>query len=87
MDCSLPGSSVHWDSPVKNTGVGCHVLLQGVFPTQGMNPGLDVIEMAYFFKPHEQISAGFKHLFYSFLTSLSLPGIEKSGALLWIKEL
>ena len=29
MDCSPPGSSVHGDSPGKNTGVGCHVLLQG----------------------------------------------------------
>ena len=40
MDCSLPGSSVHGDSPGKNTGVGCHALLQGIFPTQGSNPGL-----------------------------------------------
>jgi len=28
MDCSLPGSSVHGDSPGKNTGVGCHALLK-----------------------------------------------------------
>ena len=34
MDCSPPGSSVHWDSEDKNTGVGCHSLLQGIFPTQ-----------------------------------------------------
>ena len=27
-----------WDSPGKNTGVGCHFLLQGIFPTQGSNP-------------------------------------------------
>ena len=40
MDCSLPGSSVHGDSPGKNTGVGCHALLQGIFPTQGLNLGL-----------------------------------------------
>ena len=40
MDCSLPGSSVHGDSPGKNTGVGCHALLQGIFPTKGSNPGL-----------------------------------------------
>ena len=29
-----------WDFPGKNTGVGCHFLLQGIFPTQGSNPGL-----------------------------------------------
>ena len=28
MDYSLPGSSVHGDSPDKNTGVGCHALLK-----------------------------------------------------------
>ena len=39
MDCSPPGSSVHGDSPGKNTGVGCHGLLQGIFPTQESNWG------------------------------------------------
>ena len=34
------GSSVHGNSPGKNTGVGCHALLQEIFPTQGLNPGL-----------------------------------------------
>ena len=34
MDCSPPGSSVHGNSPGKNTGVGCHALPQGTFPTQ-----------------------------------------------------
>ena len=29
-----------WDSPGKNTGVGCHALLQGIVLTQGLNPGL-----------------------------------------------
>ena len=29
-----------WDSPGKNTGVGCHFLLQGIFLTQGLDPGL-----------------------------------------------
>ena len=29
-----------WESPGKNTAVGCHALLQGVFLTQGWNPGL-----------------------------------------------
>ena len=40
MDCSPPGSSVQGDSPGNNTGVGCHALLQGIFPTVGSNPGL-----------------------------------------------
>ena len=40
MDCSPPGSSVHGDPPGKNTGVGCHACLQGIFPIQGWNPGL-----------------------------------------------
>ena len=35
---SLLGSSVHGDSPGKNTGVGCHALLWGIFLTQGLNP-------------------------------------------------
>ena len=29
-----------WDFPGKNIGVGCHFLLQEIFPTQGLNPGL-----------------------------------------------
>ena len=40
MDYSPPGSSVHGDSPGKNTGVGCHALLKGNFSTQGSNLGL-----------------------------------------------
>ena len=38
MDCSTPGFSLHGDSPGKKTGVGCHALLQGIFPMQGSNP-------------------------------------------------
>ena len=43
MDCSLPGFSVQGEMnscPGKNTGVGCHALFQGIFPTQISNPGL-----------------------------------------------
>ena len=39
-DCRLVGSSCPWNSLGKNTGVGCHFLFQGIFPTQGSNPGL-----------------------------------------------
>ena len=40
MDCSSSGSPVHGTSLGKNAGVGCHSLLQGIFWTQGSNPGL-----------------------------------------------
>ena len=40
MDCNRPGSSVPGDFPGKNPGVGLHILLWGIFPTQGSNPGL-----------------------------------------------
>ena len=40
MDCGPPGSSVHGDSPGKNTGVGSHSPLQGIFLTQAWNPHL-----------------------------------------------
>ena len=36
MDCSLPGSSIHGITQARS----CHFLLQGIFPTQGLNPGL-----------------------------------------------
>ena len=40
INYSLLGSFIHEDSPGKNSGVGCHALLQGIFPIQGSNPGL-----------------------------------------------
>ena len=40
IDYSPPGSTVHGDSPGKNTELSCHALLQGIFPTQGSKPGL-----------------------------------------------
>ena len=35
-----PGRYSPWDFPGKNTGVGCHYILQGIFLVQGSNPGL-----------------------------------------------
>ena len=39
MDCSSPGSFVHGILQERILGWGCHSLLQGIFPTQGSNPG------------------------------------------------
>ena len=40
MNCSLPGSSVPGNFPGKNTRLGCHALLQGIFQNHESNPGL-----------------------------------------------
>ena len=40
MDCSLPGSSLHGILQEKLLELGSHSLIQGIFPTQGSNPGL-----------------------------------------------
>ena len=53
MDSSLPGSSVHGDSPGKNTGVGCHAFLQGIFPTQGSNSGLPHCRWSLYHRSHQ----------------------------------
>ena len=43
MHHSPPGSPVLGDSPGKNTGVGCHAILQGIFPTLGIrSPALQL---------------------------------------------
>ena len=50
MNCSPPGSlelSSPWNYPGKNTRVGNHSLLQGVFPTKGSNPGLLCRQILY----------------------------------------
>ena len=41
LDCSIrPRLVPPWDFQGKSTGVGCHFLLQGIFPAQGLNAGL-----------------------------------------------
>ena len=66
MDCSLPGSSVHGDSPSKNTGVGCHALLQGIFPTQGLNPGLPHCRWILYHLSHQGSASILKWVAYPF---------------------
>ena len=53
MDYSLPASSVHWDSPRKNTGVGCRALFQEIFPSQGSNAGLPHCRWILYYLSHQ----------------------------------
>ena len=54
MVCSPPGSSVHGDSPGKNTGVGCHSVLQGIFLTQEWNLGLLLCSWILYWLSHQE---------------------------------
>ena len=63
-----------WDFPGKSTGVDCHFLLQGTFPTQALNPGLPHCRQTLL--PSEppgksQCRVKFSHL----LTSPEAPGL------------
>ena len=56
MSCSPPSFSVHRDFPDKNIGMGCHTLLQGIFPTQGSNPGLPHCRQILYVWPPAKLS-------------------------------
>ena len=42
-----------WDFQGKSTRVGCHFLLQGIFPTQGLNPGLSHCRQTLYHLSHQ----------------------------------
>ena len=75
MNCSPPGFSVLGDSPGKNTGVGCHALLQGTFPTQGLNPGLPNCRRILYRLRHQGICM---HISHPSWTPLSHPSGHSS---------
>ena len=75
MDCSLPGSSVHGlDSTSSNTGVGCHALLQRIFPTQELNPGLPHFRWILYCLSHQRSQNILEWVTYSFSRGSSWPG-------------
>ena len=65
-----------WNSPVQNTGVGSLSLLQGIFPTQGLNPGLPHCRQILYQLSHKGSSRILEWVAYPFssrsLGSLSL---------------
>ena len=73
MDCSTSGSSVHGDSPGKSTGVGCHALLQEIFPTQGSNPGLLHCRLILYCLSHQGSPRILEWVAYSFSRGSSQP--------------
>ena len=56
MDCSPARLLCPWDFPGKNTGVGRHSLLQGIFQTPGSNPGLLHCRWIFHYLSHLKLS-------------------------------
>ena len=85
VDCNLPGSSVHGESPGKNTGVNCHALLQGIFPTQGSNPGFPHCRQILYQLSHQESRQRYwqnKRLYWGGAIGQTAGGLENSGELL-----
>ena len=79
------GSSIHADSAGKNPGVGCHGPLQGVFLTQGQNPGLPHCRWILY---HLSLQGSpIKWIAYPFSRWSSRPGIEPGSPELQVDSL
>ena len=55
-----------WDFPGKNTRVGCHAFLQGIFPTQGSKPGLLHCRWIFYHLSHQGCTRILEWLDYPF---------------------
>ena len=73
VDCSPTCSSVHRDSLGKNTGVGCHALLQEIFPTQGLNLGLPHCRQILYCLSHQVSPSILGWVAYPFSNGSSQP--------------
>ena len=74
MNYTAHQAPVHGDSPGKNTGVGCYALLQGIFPTQGLNPGLPHCRRILYQLSHQGSPRILEWVAYPL--SIPNPGIE-----------
>ena len=70
-----------WNSPGQNTGVGSLSLLQGIFPTQGSNPGLPHCRWSLYQLSHKGSPRILEWVAYPFSSRSSQPGEPGSPAL------
>ena len=86
MDCSPPGFSVHGDSSGRNTGVGCHTLLQGIFQPRNQTPVSCIAGRSLMSEQSKQESFNLKNpLAKLFLTSVVQSLKHYFKWLFWVK--
>ena len=76
-----PGLYRPWNSPGQNTGVGSLCLLQGIFPTQGSNPGLPHCRWILYQLIHKRSPRILQWVDYPFSSRSSWPRNSGSPAL------
>ena len=67
-----------WDFPGKNTRVDCHFLLQGIFPTEGLNTHLLHWQVDSLLLSHQGSSLSLK-IVYNFIVDEPLPSLYESS--------
>ena len=75
-DSLRPHGLCPWNSPGQNTGVGCHFLLQGIFPTQGSNLGLPHCRWILYQLSHKGIPRILEWVAYPSPADLPDPGTK-----------
>ena len=73
---SLPGFSVHGDSPDKNIGWVVMPSSRGIFPTQGSNPGLAHCRWIQYLRSYQGSPGIMKWVVYPVFKGSSDPGVE-----------
>ena len=81
---SQTGCSVHEDSPGKNIGMGSHALLQGIFPTQGSNPGLPHRRQILYHLSHQGSPRMLEWVTYPLSRGSSWPRNQPGVSCRWI---
>ena len=76
-----------WNSPGQNTGVGSRSLLQGIFPTQGLDPGLPHFRRILYQLSHQESPRILEWVAYPFSSGSSWPRNQTRDSILhcrWI---
>ena len=86
IDYIPPGSTMHRIFAGKHTGVGCHFLLQGIFPTQGSNPeGNLVLNGVAGMHPYKKIF--FHHLIPELSMRICKNQLNCPSGAIWLSSL